>query len=255
MPSPTGQASDTHAVDELGMEHWIEDGLSYGRAAILPGMLVPDTDIVRIGVLAILTDMVAGQPSRGAVTPTTDISVHVARLIPMSVVQLKARVLKAGATLLVAETMLSADDDSAPFATSLATFMNRPVESHARQPPIKRLDEPFGSRIGARLVAPGTVELDARDDVGNRYHHGTVQGGVIATLIELATASSFGEEPYLVTDIDVRFLNRVKQGPVRAVAELLFAGPPEWRFGVTVTDRGLDDRIVAYATTSCRPTC
>ena len=139
-------SSQTHVIDELGFEHWYVDGVSNGRAQVLPGMCVPGTRIVRIGVLAILADLTSGQPESGPVTPTTDLSVHLERVRPMGWVNLATTVLKAGASLLFVETMLTADDEQQPFATSLATFMRRPVE---------RVDQPYP--VGARLDEFGSL--------------------------------------------------------------------------------------------------
>ena len=244
----------THVLDELGFEHWFVDGVSHGRAGVLPGMCVPGTQLVRIGVLAILADLASGQPESGAVTPTTDLSVHLVRLRPMEWVNLASTVLKAGALLLFIETMLTADDDPEPFATSLATFMSRPVERVGQPEPVDgRLDQPFAARIGAEVIRPGVVEMAPRDDIANEFH-GTVQGGILATLGELAAESLWaGGEPHLVTDLDIRFLNRVKVGPVRATARPVVSGRHGEVVDVTLHDVGNDMRPVAHVSTTCIP--
>ena len=113
-------SSQTHVIDELGFEHWFADGQSRGRARVVPGMCVPGTPFVRIGVLTVLADLVSGQPESGPVTPTTDLSVHLVRVRPMEWVNLAATVLKAGASLLFVETMLTADDELEPFRHAAA---------------------------------------------------------------------------------------------------------------------------------------
>ena len=250
----TRTSSQTHVIDELGFEHWFDDGVSCGRAQVLPGMCVPGTGFVRIGVLAILADLASGQPETGPVTPTTDLSVHLVRVRPMEWVNLAATVLKAGTSLLFVETMLTADDEREPFATSLATFMRRPVERLDHPQPVQvRLDQPFGSRIGAEVLRPGVVELALRDDILNVFH-GTVQGGILATLGELAAESLWvGGEPHLVTDLDIRFLNRVKVGPVRAAARPIVSGRRGEVVDVTLFDAGNDMRPVAHIATTCIP--
>jgi len=247
-------SSQTHVIDELGFEHWFSDGESWGRAEILPGMCVPGTPLVRIGVLTILADLVSGQPESGSVTPTTDLSVHLVRIRPMEWVTLSARVLKAGASLLFVETMLTADDEREPFATSLATFMSRPVERVERPEPVAaRLEQPFGARIGAEVLEPGVVEMAPRAEIANVFH-GTVQGGILATLGELAAESLWaGGEPHLVTDLDIRFLNRVKVGPVRATTRPVVAGRHGEVVDVTLHDVGNDMRRVAHVSTTCIP--
>jgi acyl-coenzyme A thioesterase PaaI-like protein len=245
----TTAGSDGHVLGELGLEHWIDGDLSRGKMAVLPGMLVPGTGLVRIGILTILADVVAGQPPGGPITPTTDINVHVVRPVTASTVHLVSRILKRGATLVVTETLLTADDDPQPFATSLATFMNRGLTLGPAGPPAPPLDRPFAERMGARFLGPGVVELDNEAELANG-HHGTIQGGIMATLVELA-AESAHEAPLVVTSLDIRFLNRVKVGPAQAVARPLVTTDEEVVVGVTVTDQGDGNRIVSYAWTRC----
>jgi len=251
----SGTPDQTHVIEELGFEHWFSDGLSCGRVEVVPGMLVPGTPIVRIGLLAVLADLASGQPATGPVTPTTDLSVRVARLRPMESITLAARVLKSGATLLFVETLLTADEEPEPFATSLATFMSRPVVQMERLEPSRtRLTQPLAERIGAEVVGPGVAELALRADILNDHHHGTVQGGLLAVLGELSAASLWAEgEQRLVTDIDIRHLNRVKVGPVRASARIVVDG---WRGTVvdgTLVDVGNGGRAVAHVSTICVP--
>ena len=74
----------------------------------------------------------------------------------------------------------------------------------------------------------------------------------MATLVELA-AESLGERPELVISLDIRFLNRVKVGPARAVARPVLSAGDQRMVGVTVTDVGDGDRVVSYAMTRCVP--
>jgi acyl-coenzyme A thioesterase PaaI-like protein len=241
-------------VAELGLEHWIDGDRSRGRARVLAGMLVPGLGTVRIGVLTILADVVAGQPASGPITPTTDIDVRLVRFPEYRTIRLDSRVLKAGATLLVTETLLYADGEREPFAVSLATFMNRPL----RLPPMSgrpgpALSQPLAERLGARVLEPGSVQLDNREDLSNG-HHGTIQGGVMAALAELAVESALARSgPRVVTGIDLRFLNRVKVGPARAVARPLITTTEEQVFGVSTYDIGDGARLVAYATARTLP--
>lgn len=240
---------DSHFIGELGLTHWVDQGVSYGKADITSEMLVPGTSFVRIGILATFADLVAGQPPSGAMNPTTDLSVHIDCPTEMSTVHLESRLVKAGATLVVIETRLTADHQAAPFATSLATFMNRKIRVTGRTNHRSvRLSQPVAARIGASITDPGTVEMMIRDDVGNSF--GTVQGGVLAVLAELAAESAVGlDDPFVITDLDARYLNRVKIGPVAAVAELLIDRPPRRTFGVHVRDQG-EDRVVTYVAAS-----
>lgn len=240
-----------HFIGELGIEHWVDENTSYGRAEISPEMLVPGTGFVRIGLLATLADVVSGQPPTGVITPTTDLSVHVGRLVELKCVHLESRVIKAGATLAVVKTRITADDEIEPFATSMATFMNRKIDISL--PPSEgglKLNEPLSSRIGAHILSPGTVELMPNGEIANA-HHGTVQGGVVSLLGELAAESAVEQDtPFVVTDLDIRFLNRAKVGPLRAVTEVLSHDPSNRMLGVDIRDQGDQQRLVAYMAAS-----
>jgi acyl-coenzyme A thioesterase PaaI-like protein len=72
---------------------------------------------------------------------------------------------------------------------------------------------PFGEQIGVRLVEPGVVELDCRDDI--LQASGTIQGGAAALLVELSAESTGTVVP---TDLELHYLSAVGAGPVRAVA-------------------------------------
>jgi acyl-coenzyme A thioesterase PaaI-like protein len=239
---------------DLELDHWIEGSWSHGRVAVTPGLLVPHTEFVRIGVLAHLADVVSGQPPSGSITPTTDINVHVSDLRPMTSVHLASRLLKAGRLLAVCETLLMADDEDDSFAYSLSTFMNRSLPPKSggadlKEPP---LDRPVAERIGAQIRAPGVVDVASHAEVAN-VHHGTILGGVLAMLAELATESLFAEgDPVVVTDLDVRFLNRVKVGPARATARTLMVGAAGRDVVVEVEDLGDEGRPVAYAVARAR---
>jgi acyl-coenzyme A thioesterase PaaI-like protein len=194
--------SESHFIGELGLTHWVDRDVSYGRADITSEMLVPGTSFVRIGILATFADVVAGQPPSGAMNPTTDLSVHLDCPTEMSTVHLESRVVKSGATLAVIETRLTADHQAAPFATSLATFMNRNIQVTGRVSEHGvRLSQPVAERIGAHVTGPGAVEMMIRGDVGNSF--GTVQGGVLAVLAELAAESAVDQDvPFVITDLD-----------------------------------------------------
>ena len=68
--------------------------------------------------------------------------------------------------------------------------------------------------------------------------------------LELAAESAVDQdEPFVITDLDARYLNRVKVGPVEAVAELLIDRPPRRTFVVHIRDTG-EGRVVTYVTAS-----
>jgi acyl-coenzyme A thioesterase PaaI-like protein len=257
MSDPVFPVSDTPTspgiVGDLGLDHWIEGDESHGRAAVVPALYVPHTEFVRIGVLMQLADVIAGQPPAGAITPTTDISVHITNLRPMESVHLVARSLKTGRLLAVFETLMMADDEEEPFAHSLSMFMNWSTPVGIKPPKRPPLEQPLAERIGARVLSPGLVELAPHAEVAND-RHGTILGGVVAMLAELAAESLYAEvSPVVVTDLDVRFLNRVKVGPLWARARRFGADGDGDYLVVEMEDVGDDARPIAYATAQVRP--
>jgi acyl-coenzyme A thioesterase PaaI-like protein len=250
--SPVSDPASPGIVADLGLDHWIEDGLSHGRAAVVPALYVPHTEFVRVGVLVQLADVIAGQPPAGAITPTTDISVHVMHLRPMESVHLVSRALKTGRLLAIFETLLMADDEEEPFAHSLSTFMNWSTPVGAKPPKRPPLELPLAERIGARVLSPGVVELAPHAEVAND-RHGTILGGVVAMLAEISAESLLAEVgPVVVTDLDVRFLNRVKVGPVWARSRRIGADGDGQYLMVEIEDMGDDAKPIAYATAQVR---
>ena len=93
-----------------------------------------------------------------------------------------------------------------------------------------------------------TVELDIRDDL--RGPAGTLQGGVIATLVDVAAASTAaqGSSGLVATsEMTIHFLAPGRVGPVRAVGELLRSRSGGAAVEVRVYDAGRDDRLMAVA--------
>jgi uncharacterized protein (TIGR00369 family) len=93
-----------------------------------------------------------------------------------------------------------------------------------------------------------TVELDIRDDL--RGPKGDLQGGITATLVDVAAASTAalsGTGLVTTTEMTVHYLAPGRVGPVRAVGELLRSGGRVVSVEVRVFDAGVDDRLMAIA--------
>jgi uncharacterized protein (TIGR00369 family) len=112
---------------------------------------------------------------------------------------------------------------------------------------------PFFDHLGLRWtdVRPTgvTIEVDIRDDL--RGPAGTLQGGVIATVVDVAAASTAAQGSaglVATSEMTIHFLAPGRIGPVRAVGELLRS-----RSGggaaveVRVYDAGNWDRLMAVA--------
>jgi uncharacterized protein (TIGR00369 family) len=109
---------------------------------------------------------------------------------------------------------------------------------------------PLFDHLGLRWTAARpsgvTVEVDVRDDL--RGPAGTLQGGVIATLIDAAAASTAaqGSAGLLATsEMTIHFLAPGRSGPVRAVGELLRSRAGGAAVEVRVYDTGQSDRLTA----------
>ena len=104
------------------------------------------------------------------------------------------------------------------------------------QPPLSR---PLREEAGIEVIdaATGVVQVELTPDLRNPA--GTLQGAMVALVAEAATeelvAALLGA-PVIVTDLDVRYLERTQAGPVRTRSRLLGTGP-ESAVQVELVDR------------------
>jgi acyl-coenzyme A thioesterase PaaI-like protein len=92
--------------------------------------------------------------------------------------------------------------------------------------------------IGARVISAGVAELDRVPYV--MQPAGTIQGGAVALLVELAAESVAGAP---VTDLEIRYLAAYRVGPARATASVIAPG----LIRVEVHDVGRPDRLATVA--------
>lgn len=224
-----------------------------GEVEITEQMLVPGHDQACISVLATVADVLTGIPvsTRAADTIglTIDLALRVLAPVPAGTFQATSRVVKFGKTVSVTEAWF--ERDGAVLAHCWASFMVVPLvyggstKSRNRVGNSGRLTEHFNEALGLRVIEPGIVEVDR-----NAYTlqpAGTLQGGVVCALMETAVESITGRP---VTDLDVRFLSAVRDGPGRAVAEMIDDSTAR----VTVVDTGRDDdRVASAAFARCAP--
>lgn len=238
-----------HFIAALGLELWLEDGITHGKAELRPEMWAPGTRMPRIGVLATMVDVVAGSLPTGPVNPTVDLRISLLSLPPSEgTVLMACRPLKLGRRLYVGETALHTGDPQRPFARALTTFMNEPIPglvpfAHRASSPIAASS--FDHLLDARVVAPGTVEMDGHPSVSNGFH-GTIQGGAQSLLAEIAAEHAL--EPmgsFLPVDLDVRFINRMRTESAVATAEVLSGDLSGVRTRVPIAESGDGGRIVS----------
>jgi acyl-coenzyme A thioesterase PaaI-like protein len=243
-------------VNGLGISLWTEGDLALASAEVQPEFFAPGTDRVRMGVLATLVDMVAGSPAHSIINPTVDLRVTLLSPTPTSgTIELVTYPVKSGRLLFIGETLLHTGDVTRPFARSVCTFMNKPLDA-ARTGlfPVGQLGaDHYDASLRLREPEPGVVEMDNHDIVRNGAN-GTVQGGAQALLAEVTGERALAEVggEYFAVDLEIRYLNRVKEGPVRAQAEIVpsaFDGP--W-VRVATTEPPAGNRIVSLTTLQYR---
>ncbi len=160
------------------------------------------------------------------------------------VVEIDARPRKVGRTTLFYEVEFRDPASGALTSVSHVTFVASPrpqdvmppARPHARS--TSALDQPFADALGARVLDAGVVEAELRPYV--EQSTGSMQGGVIALLAEVAAESLAGAP---VLDLDLRYLSSVRAGPARAVAHALDRVTSQ----VEIRDTGREDRLCALA--------
>lgn len=257
--SPRVSGFSDHFISKLGLELSFDGTSCRGTAPVLPQSFAPGTRRIRTGYLATLADVVAGHAPNGAVGPTIDLRIQVFSSPPSEgELHLVSRPLRVGSRLIVGDTMLHAGQDPVPFARVVTTFMN--VRLGVDLPAGRRPAEPmaeasFDDFLGARIRDAASLELEPVMRLANGIQ-GTVQGGAQALLAELAAEHVLGADHVpgarhalgasrrmVASDLDIRYLARLRIGPLVATAEEVFADDGQRRAFVTLTD-GADGRLV-----------
>jgi acyl-coenzyme A thioesterase PaaI-like protein len=246
-------------VGGLGIELWIDGDLAFGRAEVQSSFLRPGTDRVRMGVLATLVDMVAGSPAHAIINPTIDLRVSLLSRAPTSgAIELVCYPVKVGQRLFIGETLLHTGDPSRPFARSVCTFLNRPLEverGDQKKFPVTELGSAtYDEALQLRETEPGTFEMDLHEVVRNGAN-GTIQGGAQALMTELAGERALGDraDDHEVVDLEIRYLNKVRHDRVRATGEVVPGVLDGICVRVPIVESDADERIIALSTLLCRP--
>jgi acyl-coenzyme A thioesterase PaaI-like protein len=245
-------------VGGLGIELWVEDDLAHARAEVQPSFLKPGTDRVRMGVLATLVDMVAGSPAHAIINPTIDLRVSLLRPPPTSgAMELVCHPVKVGRRLFIGETLLHTGDPSRPFARSMCTFLNRPLEvtrdAQSKFPATELGSPTYDESLQLREPVPGTFEMDLHEVVRNGAN-GTIQGGAQALMAELAGERALADDgDFEVVDLEIRYLNKVMTGPVLATGEVIPGALDGTCVRVPIIEAVPDGRVVSLTTLLCRP--
>jgi acyl-coenzyme A thioesterase PaaI-like protein len=238
-------------VNDLGFAFDMsEDGMSMtGEATITDALRSTGTSLPRPSVLATIADCVAGIPAFVATSPrlavTLDIAVRIVSNRCGDRLALAGEVVKMGRSTVAAEVRFSDPASQELVAHSYVTFMVSPRPQDVA-PPVTRgmrttgsMPIAFPDHIGMRIIEPGVTEIEHGPFL--QQASGTLQGGAVALLGELA-AESLTQGPVL--DLDTRYLSAVRQGPGRATAHSLGAG----QVRAEVRDVGMGNRLAALVT-------
>jgi acyl-coenzyme A thioesterase PaaI-like protein len=231
----------TSVPSRLGTSARLEDGDLVLELTPRPEVLCHG--VVRASVLAFLIDAAAGialDRDPDMWTLTTDLSVRMRPVAAPNRVDAFNTILRAGWRSSTCRVELTSDV-GAPIATGAIGFATVPrkptdgpkptftleqaVHLFRGQPP---LTGPLREEAGIEVIdaAAGVVEVALTADLRNPA--GTLQGAMVALVAEAATeelVASAAGSPVIVTDLDLRYLERTQAGPVRTRSRLLGPGP------------------------------
>ncbi|HXY92151.1 MAG TPA: PaaI family thioesterase, partial [Acidimicrobiia bacterium] len=244
---------ETHFSLELGFTHAFEEDSGRGHGTIAPELCVPGTAFPHAAVLLTFADsatgMLAGLATAPQVAVTVDFRLRIVRQPPFGPFESETRILRTGRTLTVGETVFVTAGDPAPFAVALGTFVASPrpadeqpghVEAARSRPQRPILSVPFTERVALEILEPGVGEVVLREDLTNST--GTIQGGVLAILGEMAAhtlASAGSDRTFVVDDLDIRYLRAARVGPARSGARLLSVDGDRATAEVEMRDTGM----------------
>jgi acyl-coenzyme A thioesterase PaaI-like protein len=252
-----------HFVSYLGLEVWHDDGRTWGRATIRPEMWAPGSRRPRLGLLFTLADVVGGSPATGTLTPTIDLRLQLLTAAPSEgEILMEARPLKIGRRLWTGEVLFRTPGASELFAWCDFSFMNQRIAALIGEEPGRgRVRDrvpalpasSFDELFQMRSLDDGTTEMDSHETVRNGLA-GTIMGGAQAMMAEVAAERAVADRGrYVVSDLHVRYLSAVREGPAVARAEVLPGDQTAPTVRVSITDGGADHRLVSTAMAVCRP--
>ena len=199
--------------------------------------------IVRASVLSFVVDVVAGVPldqDPTLWTLTSDMSVRMRPIPAPKRIDATSTIVRQGKRSTTCTVELKADDGG-PVATGVIGFAKIPRK--ATDPPKPNvplgqtpilfrnpitLTRPLREEAGIQVVdaAEGVALVEITPDLRNPA--GTLQGAMVALVAEAAAEdlmeARFGP-PYVVTDLDIRYLRKTGLGPVVTRSRLLGVGP------------------------------
>lgn len=224
----------------------------------------------RVGVLATLVDVVAGERAIRSVLPnwtaTSDLSVYVDEVPRTGAIEATAEILRTGRQTIVLEATLREADGEAPFGVGqigfavLAARGDIQTRGHwAEAPEIRTVFARPDSGFQNGLLETMGLEESPGDPSRIRLPHiGTyatnsldaLQGGAVAIVLD-ACAERFAAAE-LACDVRVRsvaihYLKLGRVGPIRAEAQSVARTTGGLLVRVTLVDEGADDALLTVA--------
>jgi acyl-coenzyme A thioesterase PaaI-like protein len=233
-------------IGDLGFSQRFDGDTMRGEIEITDELRVPGTELVRSSVLATLADVVTGVPATRHTHPrfalTLDLTVQGLAAAHGDRLEMVGRVLKAGTSIVATEASFTEPGSGQLVAYSYVTFVRAPrpqdvspvLSTEPRHFGPNNFTRPFAEQLGAKVLSPGVVHMERDPYV--QQPTGTIQGGAVALMGELAAESLLGAP---VVDLDVRYLSAVRVGPARTSAVALDASTAR----VEIRDAGNDDRL------------
>ena len=224
----------------LGTRLTLEKGELVGHLVSPPE--IASRGAVSMAAVVFLIDVVGGltidtDPTNWAFT--SDLSIRLPLSPAPAVVDARVSILRNGARSAICEMPLSVNGEE--WGSSLISFSKvprrdgdpekPPFDAHAAvtRMPTAPLSEPLRSAAGFVSLdrSAGIVASELRTELLNPA--GAMQGAVVAGLIEaaaedLADECLGGERPYVVTELEMRFLAQNRIAPI--VSSARFVGPP-----------------------------
>lgn len=258
-----------HVVRDLAVSiDRSENGVAL-RLPIVPAIF-DATGRPRVGVVAVIADMIAGQTAIREVAPswiaTSNLGLQVAELPSAGHLVARPKVLRKGNTTIVIEVSIEHAESAREVGLSTLGFSILP-RRNAMQAAIQQARDSGGDAIYAPqgggfskplleamgiafdAKAPGVAEVAVDPYLQNTL--GALQGGVVAILVEATAerlAASLLGAPVRVRSIELQYLKLGRKGPIRAQARELARTAAGSIVRVELFDRGDGDPLLTVAT-------
>ena len=272
-PQPTAFPPAHHLVRDLRISIERSSGEWLIQIPIGPEIL-DASGRPRVGILAVIADMIAGQTAIREVAPawiaTSNLSLAVSELPSEGTLFGRPKVLRKGATTIVIEVelehALDQKENAQPVGIATLGFAILPRRNELQAelqrsrangidtvyaPPGAGLTKPLleAMRIAFDPSEPGTAEVAVDPYLQNTL--GALQGGIVAIFAEATAerlaASVFGS-PVRVRGLELQYLKLGKVGPIRARARELGRTASGLIVRVELDDRGQGDALLTVAT-------